>query len=205
MKNNLQEWANSHEVDGKMLWKGAWGNQIAFVRDQVSALIGAGIRYNDPRRDELLSVISTHRSKSITLPVYEFSRPDYGLRIILRNNFYNWKMSVICTTPIECNFDGLFHTTPPVEPTYTGDPLNPAYFEGFPEDLVFGYYYSDQRQFSAEIGTDYELITSLFLIMRSLGAIKAYRWHTKESHKKELEEETRQDKIWQEQADNQAK
>jgi hypothetical protein len=130
-------------------------------------------------------VISTHRSKSITLPVYNLQHPTLNLQLILRNNFYDWKMSVISQTPIVADFSGLFYTTPPLDPKYTGDSLSPVYFEGFPSDLVFPYYsQTDGTQWSAEISTDQELWTSVFLIMRSLEAVKPLEWAVSDGYKR---------------------
>ena len=97
-------------------------------------------------------------------------------------------MSVISDAPIEADFSRLFHTTPPVEPDYTGDPLHPVYFEGFPRNLIYGYYgKSDKKTWSAEIHGREALWTSIYLIMASLGDLKPLQWHTKESHQAELE------------------
>src|SRR6185369_7381601 len=91
--------------------------------------------------------------KSVKLPVYQLSRPDLGLRLILRGNFHDWKLSVISNKPIAADFTGLFRTTPPTHPKYHGNELASCYFEGFPEELVFGYYEpSDKCQWSAAIG-----------------------------------------------------
>lgn len=181
----LQKWIEGHPVRDEMLWKGAAGHHIMFVRDSLVPVFGAGLKYEQMR--DAVSVISTHRSKSIELPVYQLERPDRDLRVVLRNNFYNWKMSVLSGEPVKADFDGLFYTTPPVEPDYTGDPLHEVYFEGFPRDLIFGYYaQSDGRRWSAEISGDEELWTTMFLMMRSLGQVKPLVWHTKESHRREL-------------------
>ena len=163
-----------------------------YVRDVLAGKVGCGLTYKQYKAMDVAQVISTHRSKSAVLPVYLLQRPDLGLRLILRNNFYNWKISVISEKPIvEPAFEGLFHTIPPIEPDYTGDPLHPVYFEGFPEDLIFGYYStSDQKKWSAEINGGNEAIWMVIhLIMRGLGAVKSLTWHTRESHAKQLKEE----------------
>lgn len=178
----IQEWMNEQMVGDEMLWKGAWGHQLKFLRDEfVMGLCGAGIEYYRDR-EEIARVISTHRSKSIDLPVVEVSRPDLGLRMIVRNNFYNWKLSVVSEKPIEVDFSGLFHTTPPIDPAYTGDSLASCYFEGFPQDRIFGYFSKSNRKFSADIGNNNELCIVTFLILRHLGAIKACEWSTAETY-----------------------
>jgi hypothetical protein len=98
-------------------------------------------------------------------------------------------LSVDSKESINTNFDGLFHTTPPIEPDYTGDELHSVYFEGFPDDRIFGYYSKNNRKFSAQIGSHESLWTVVFLMMRDLGQIKPYVWSTEESHKKQLAKE----------------
>jgi hypothetical protein len=75
----------------------------------------------------------------------------------------------------------LFYTNPPIDPDYTGDSLCSCYFEGFPDDLVFGYYDTNQSVWSAEINSDNELCTVLFLIMKARGQIKPRQWSTRDS------------------------
>ena len=182
---DLQKWINCNNVPDEMLWKKRYENQFIFVRDKLN-----GLMQNNLEREDItpVKVISTHISKSITLPVYYLQRKD--LHIILRENFYNWKMSVINPNFILADFQGLFHTSPPIEPDYTGDKLSSVYFEGFPEELVFRYYEEQteyyKTKFSAEICSDYILYIAIYLILKSQGYIKPMIWHTKESHQKEL-------------------
>lgn len=177
---DLQQWFNVwlSTTDETLYYKKAAERQIMDVRDSIARGL---LRAN-------AMVISTHRSKSVVLPVYRIDRPDIGLSVVLRENFYNWKLSVLSERPIEANFDGLFYTTPPVEPEYTGNYLHPVYFEGFPADLIFGYYEpSDKRRWSAELwGGDYALWTTLYLIRKALDDMKPMKWHTQESHRAEL-------------------
>jgi hypothetical protein len=186
----LQEWVKQQTVDDKMSWKEASEEQMRFLFDLQDLVL-----IDIPREERLnhILVISTHCSKSISLPVVKIERPDHSLTFILRNNFYNWKLSVISKEPVVANFDGLFFTVPPIEPEYTGDPLHRCYFEGFPQEYIFGYYEkSDKKKWSCELHDDSYLQITLFLIMRSLGFIKPNKWHTKESHRKELDAEYKQ-------------
>lgn len=187
--NALQHFISKLHPTDDMLWKGAWGDQMRFMRDVLVPLVGWGMHYEDV--SSIPEIVSTHRSKSIILPVLGMNRPDIGLRLIVRENFYNWKLSVISERPVIADFSGLFHTTPPVEPKYTGNPLADVYFEGFPKDLVFGYYEpSDKMKWSAEISGDYKLYTTVFFILRALDVVKPYEWHTEASHRKQLDEDS---------------
>ncbi len=192
----LQAWFNEQRerADDDLIYKGASGAQIMWVRDELSALLFAGVPYE--YRQTRVWVISEHSSKSVPLPVYSIERPDIGLQVVLRNNFHDWKLSVLSLTPVVCDFSGLFHTTPPIEPKYTGNELAPVYFEGFPPELIFGYYEAtDKKHWSAAIGGKETLWATLFLMMRSLGHVKPARWHTRESHAAEL----LADRTWQNQ------
>lgn len=182
----LQEWFSAKlDQDKDLIYLPAMKDQVMFVRDCLARIASAGLSYE--RSKEVAFVVSEHRSKSVALPVYSLERPDIGLRFVLRDNFHDWKLSVISEMPVEADFTGLFHTTPPVEPDYTGNPLAWVYFEGFPRDLVFGYYAEgDKRRWSAAIGSREGLWTAMFLIMRSQGHIRPARWHTRESHEAEL-------------------
>jgi len=180
----LQEWYNNQNVPDDMIWKDAMKQQFMFVRDKLNGLVNARIQYEDITP---VQVISTHRSKSIMLPVYHLQRDS--LNIILRENFYNWKMTVISDKPIINGFTSMFHTTTPLEPDYTGNPLSSVYFEGFPEELCLDYYEeTDKCCWSAEIRGDYFMYMTIFMIMKSLGYIKPLEWNTKEKYQKEMQE-----------------
>lgn len=186
MKVPLQDWISEQVVRDEMLLKGAFGDQMSTLRDVLGGVLSAGLTYEQLKKEAIAHVISTHRSKSIILPVVEYHRPDLDLRCIVRNNFYSWKLTVLSGKAIDLDFDGLFHTTPPIEPDYTGDPLASVYFEGFPRKLVRGYYCANHSEWSAEIWSEHDLYTTLFMIMRSFGTIKALRWNTREAHRREL-------------------
>jgi hypothetical protein len=191
----LQDWFNAQReaTPDEMFYKEASGSQIMFVRDDLRYLVASGLYYEEAK--DICRVISHHTSKSVKLPVYQLSRPDLGLRLILRDNFYDWKLSVISETPIVADFSGLFRTTPPIAREYTGCELASCYFEGFPEELVFGYYEpSDKRRWSAAIGGRNALWTTVFLMMRALGAVKPRVWHTRESRKAQMAEESARNK-----------
>lgn len=161
--------------------------QVHFVRDALGELLWADTLYDDlpreppPRADCRLTawVIGEHHSKSVRLPVYSLERPDKGVRLVLRDNHYDWKLSVASEVPIDHElFAYLFHTTPPIEPDYTGNELASCYFEGFPKDLIFGYHANDSRRWSASIGGDRALWTTILLCMMRLGVVRPRAWTT---------------------------
>lgn len=175
MNTPLGEWLKANQPKDHMCWRQDALAQFAFVRDALAPIVCAGRDLISAYGD--VSVIAEHRSKSIVLPVYHLRRD--ACDFYLRGNFYNWKLSVVSASPIEVDLSGLCHTTPPIEPDYTGNPLNSVYFEGFPGEFVFGYYEQDKARWSAEFRDDQSLATALFLIMRSSGAIKPLEWHTR--------------------------
>ena len=179
----LYTWWMENEINDKMLWKKAARNQMHFV-DDLNGLMQNRLQGDDRTP---VQVISEHTSKSILLPVYLLERGD--LKIILRENFMNWKISVICSRTIDANFDGLFHTTPPIDPDYTGDELWHGYFEGFPKDLIFDYFEkSDKKVWSARIHDDKILWTTVYLILKAVGYVVPTEWTTKEKHQAEIAE-----------------
>lgn len=167
----LNDWIRANPPPERMYWSVPAREQLEFVRDELRSVAGIGAP---------VVVIAEHRSKSILLPVYFLQHEK--VRFYLRNNFFNWKLSVVSETPIEVDLTGLCHTTPPVEPDYTGNPLSPVYFEGFPRELVFGYYEQNKARWSAEFHGDFELATAMFLIMRALGEIGPLVWRTRALH-----------------------
>lgn len=197
--NKLQSWINAHLVDDEMRWKGAFGHQMSFIRDRLVPLMGEGLIWQE--QEAIVDVISTHRSKSIILPVVEVTRQDLGLRFTMRDNFHNWKLSVRSEKPIEADFAGLFHTTPPLDKKYTGDALASVYFEGFPEDRIYRYYEENKREFSAEIDGDNALWTTVYLIMRAIGAVQPLKWHTEATHREEMDARSAREKAWSEKHD----
>lgn len=171
MREPLQAWFNANQPADDLLWKDGLAEQVMFVRDRVAPLVGWGLSW-EVRREGVAFVISTHRSKSVRLPVYELARPDGALRLILRNNFYDWKLSVISEVPLDCDFEHLFVTSKAEDRC---NYLSGVYFEGFPGDLIFGHYDdSDRRRFSASIGGNHALWAAAFLVCRA--AARALGW-----------------------------
>lgn len=171
MKMQIGEWWRDHPDKNRSV-----ESQVEYFI-HLGNMVGVGLSYDD--RWKNISAISTHRSKSCLLPVVEIVRPDLGLRLTIRDNFYDFKLSVesdsclIWSDVTTAVFPTLFYTTPPPDPEYTGDHLASVYFEGFPKDRIFGYYQpSGGSRFSASICGREEPWTVIFLIMREVGAIK---------------------------------
>jgi len=85
---------------------------------------------------EGVMVISTHTSKSVTLPVFELQWNDF--LFIARYNFHDWKLSVRAPIRVELGIDfhGLFKPDAKI---------NKVYCEGFSAEWVYGPYSENQR------------------------------------------------------------
>lgn len=131
------------------------GKKVSFVRDNINRLLR-------PNNEEWIifepQVISTHYSHSVTLPVYQIALEEYGIEIILRNNFYDWNVSIKSDIPLDCDFMAVFN---PAERIW--------YCEGFPKDKIYGCYNQDHSQFTFEIISDYDLYTFFFILKNFLG------------------------------------
>lgn len=160
----LIEYMRCTDIDKKMLWKGSAEHQMSFVNRMTRGLLKVPC-----------FVISRHRSKSVELPVYGF-RMRNGIEIIMRDNFYDWKVSI--KTPMEmfldldgCRdlFSGWSHEVGVSEKTgrklysYDGD-IAECYCEGFNHDWVHPFYRKGCRECTIEVGGDYRLYTLLYLL-----------------------------------------
>ena len=151
MKQFLLSWLRNDEVDDKMIYKNAAERQEIFVRDDVGASL-----LKVP-----VFVISEHHSKSITLPVYGFTMRN-GIKVICRDNFYNWKVSV--QLPRCREYGDIVVPRDLVTDGYRKN-ISDCYFEGFKNEWVFPAFDPDddkQVKFSVEVSDDYRLYALLY-------------------------------------------
>lgn len=161
----LQEWMRQNilDADENLIYKKAGVSQCVFVRDRIHPLCamevevgeGWGARY-DWLEAHPVEVISTHSSKSVPLPVYLIEVP--GLRLVMRNNFYDWKVSVESDRPVEDVFHGLVRH---------GEEIHKVYCEGFQSEWVYGPYTPGAQKFTVSLGGDHELWAFLYLLVKS--------------------------------------
>lgn len=149
MKQDLNQW-----LDDNM--KGSLENQIMFVRYKLPELLFSS--YEEAQKHQTV-VIASHRSKSITLPVYQITLPG-DIVITLRNNFHDWKISISSPKDVEIDVMGLFDP----EKTFSS-----CYFEGFPEHLVYGSYAANKKQFSFELSNQYDVYTFFWIFGAKMG------------------------------------
>lgn len=147
-KQPLSTWIESNLPKKEMFWYESAKSQFELLLQLRSALF-----QNEITGDRCASVIGTHRSKSIDLPVIEFQLPK--LRLVMRDNFYNWKVSVQSDEPVDVDSSELF------DPTIEH---SSCYCEGFARWDVFDSYAKDKRRFTVEIMTDDRLVQFCCLV-----------------------------------------
>jgi hypothetical protein len=131
MRTPLAEWAGFNKADEQMIWKKPGDSQPAFFQ-KIAEILGGEA-----------SVVSTHRSKSVTLPVVEIVTP-YGVKAVLRDNFHDVKVSV--WTPKACEHD-LFGLA-----AGSDSYLSSCYFEGFSDAWIHEPFVIGCTRFSASSG-----------------------------------------------------
>jgi hypothetical protein len=176
MKELLSDWVARQPCvgDDDLIYRSAMWNQVVFIMDEIVPLVMTGL----PLESWNACVLGEHTSKGVLLPVYEITRIDVGVRLVMRNNFHNWKLSFIgkASAGSEHEFSALFHTRPPVDASYTGNPLASVYFEGFPKEDVLGYFSENPSRWSGSVLCNYPLWSVVFAIMRNIGAITPMEW-----------------------------
>lgn len=151
---DLYAWArvNKPDPERKLFYENAFYKQINFIGEVICELLFPN--YEDYINNRPV-VISTHYSKSICLPVYKIFVPKYNITFILRDNFYDWKVSVESETPLDINFMDLFKKD---------EIINPCYCEGFPSGTVYGSFNDCNSKFTIELTSNYELFTFMYML-----------------------------------------
>lgn len=136
--STLAGFSEQNPIPETMIWKAAAERQMEFLDSVVLGLF----RMRD--REAGLRVAGRHTSKSIALPVVEIRAPTCGLWVCLRDNFYNWAVTVESRAHADGDFSVLNS-----EPDY----MNKVYFEGFERSglPVYGPHEDDQKHFSGHV------------------------------------------------------
>lgn len=152
-KVDLLTWCRVNAPSDEMCYKQGYWNQITLIRDKVNRMF---YKSYEEFKENPVMVIGTHRTKSITMPVYEIDLPQYGIKMILRDNLHNWKVSIVADNPLYVDFKNTFREN--------DKPIPSVYCEGFKEDQVFGRYCDNQKQFTVEISGSDELYVFMWLL-----------------------------------------
>ena len=151
MNSQILYYQRKENIPDDLIYKKAAQKQMCFVRDKIGAsALGVPV-----------FVVSWHRSKSVMLPVYGIVMKN-GIVCILRDNFYDWKLSV--KLPKALKKDYL-----PVDVITGGltDEIHDCYCEGFRKEWVYGKYVPGDRsckEFTIEIHSDYNLYMIMYLL-----------------------------------------
>lgn len=139
------------ELDDDLIYKEASENQAIFIRDDI----GMNLLKNTP-----VFQISTHVSKSCELPVY-YIRMKNGVKLILRGNFYDWKMSVETPEPLKPNYL-------PVDCISYGikEKISDCYLEGFRKEWCFDKYNPKKpsTKFTIGVSDKYKLYLIIYFL-----------------------------------------
>lgn len=152
----LNDWMNKNEPDDNLSFKDWYANQLHFVNDLLLRALYSDD--SDKANHIRIMVVATHEAYSIVLPVYQFTLPN-GVKITLRNNFFDWKVSIDSPFSISLKSMDLFDPKQRI-PFY--------HCEGFPKEIVYGSYGENRKQFTMSFHTDYHLWTFMFLLGHSL-------------------------------------
>ena len=153
-KVELQYWMRKWELDDKLIYKKASENQACFVRSKICGNLLKSRGF----------VVSTHHSKSCLLPVY-FVKVRNGIKLTMRYNFYDWKVSV----EIPEEYDNLPANYLPMDcmshsmVLHDGEKIASCYCEGFKEEWCYDAYNPKQpgKKFTIEIPDDERLYVVL--------------------------------------------
>jgi len=148
----LCEWTSENQPKESLIYGKSASRQFYFVRDSLPSAYDSK-SYGDCET----KVVSTHRSKSCILPVYELWIKE--TRVLFRGNFHDWKVSVQSKKPLVVDHRLLWDP----HNTYL---LQDVYFEGFSKSDVFPPYGDgSSNAFSVCLGPHNEI---LWAFMREL-------------------------------------
>jgi len=152
---DVTTWIRVNEPNKDLIYKNGQGKQVVFIRDRIMRNMFYEGEYDSERYEKFQPmVVDTHMSKSVLLPVMELNLNVLGIKILLRNNFYNWNLSIESKVNIEGNFMGLIND----------ERYDYCFCEGFPSGKKYGKYQDNHKQFTICIDNDYDLYTFMFLL-----------------------------------------
>lgn len=156
---DITTWIRLYDADKKYIYADDQGKQVCFVRDRIAPLFYKdNISYEEweNNHDNTVKVISSHRSKSVPLPVYNMKFDELGIEITMRNNFYNWMITIESIHELNINFMNLFDKA---------KKINPIYCEGMDTiGKVFGSFEDSKNKFTVEIQDDYNTYVFMYLL-----------------------------------------
>lgn len=167
----LQQWLDenwnenganySPDIENLYARRAGW-NQVFFVRDYLARSLKADV-----------TVVSTHRSKSLVLPVYRMTFD--GVVLYMRENFHGWVVSVDTnynTRVVSSTFaqmpKGSLMTGPDRPDSQYGRQFPPCYAEGFSDEWCFFPLEDSGIQFTTRISDNYALFMFCHLLKHTI-------------------------------------
>lgn len=155
---DVTTWIRVNQPDDNLIYKKGQGDQVCFLRDKIMRnmfyeLLNKKYDYKEYEAFQP-KVIGTHYSKSVLLPVMEIDLPTYKFKMIFRDNFYNWNISIESEQEVIFDHKGLIND----------EAYHYCYCEGFPKDKIYGKYQESKNRFTICIDSDYQLYVFLFLL-----------------------------------------
>ena len=151
----LLQFMRKQQINDEMVYKTGAIKQECFIRDDVCMYLLKTHAF----------VVSTHRSKSIVLPVYYFVMRN-GIKVICRENFYGWKLTV--KLPYDRPYADILPKDLFSDGYDEGDQQAvEGYIEGFRDNWIYsGYnpYDIKQRNFSFGIYSDYKFYVAMYML-----------------------------------------
>ena len=157
----LNEWLSENMPKETMRFRNGFWDQVNFVRQEILGFLSYEPERRDsyfeeefdPLRKEGIRVIATHGSKSIDLPVYDFTWR--GIRFTMEYNFHIWFISVRSSVAMSIDFDNLVGD---------GDYRNSGCVNGIASKDLFPPYKQDHRNFTVCLGNNYLVFVFFWLI-----------------------------------------
>lgn len=148
MRQELLEYMRENEISKELIFRGSAIDQMCFIRDTLCRSLLC---------NTTCWVVSTHNSKSIQLPVYEFE--FNGVTVTMRENFYGWVVSLSSSKPVTIDKDLIYYDN---DEEIEG--IHPCYCEGFEEDWAYSSYTDCCHECTFRVDDNYRLWTLMYLL-----------------------------------------
>lgn len=148
----LNQWLEKNEPEEGLIWRGGPKEQAELIVEHILPLLFP--MDTEEYRLSHVSVVGSHRSKSVDLPVFAIT-VEFPVKVTFyfRGNFHDWAVSVNSEASLGIipPISGLFD---PSQKRYAG------YCEGMKElGLVFDSYDKSHRQFTFGVQRNLDLVS----------------------------------------------
>jgi len=147
----LDVWRVVNKPKDSMKFNDAFYNHLWFI-DELKYMLSQGCMLMKA------NVVSTHMSKSITLPVIMFEKCQ--VKIYMRYNFHDWTVSV--DSPYDLDISDMLASSCHVENIYC---------QGFKDEWKFGNYDSSRSKFTLSLPSDYYMFTFIYLLNQAIAKV----------------------------------